>query len=86
MNKLKFVHCACKVLNVEMCVHLRLSYDYVSTQRPRRCFNAVLNLYGSASGFSKRTNHSCVASTQGYNFWEAHVRPSQWTQGGSPRT
>ena len=27
----------------------------------------------------------CVASTEGYNFWEAHVRPLRWTQGGSAR-
>ena len=34
---------------------------------------AVFYLYGSALGFSKPTNHSpgsCVASTEGYNFWE----------------
>ena len=28
------------------------------TQWPRRRFDAVVHLYGSASGFSKRTNHS----------------------------
>ena len=29
-----------------------------ATQRPRTRFPAVVNLYGSASGFSERTNHS----------------------------
>ena len=36
-----------------------------ATQRPCRRFNAFVNLYGSALGFSERTNHSpcgCVAS------------------------
>ena len=52
-------------------------------------FDADVNLYGSAPGFSERTNHNpcgCVASTEGYHFWEAHVRPSRWTQGGSVKT
>ena len=48
-----------------------------ATQSPRRRFYAVLSLYGSASGFSKRTNHSpccCpAASTEGLHFWQAHV-------------
>ena len=51
------------------CVH--------ATQEPRRRVDAVVSVYGSASGFSERTNHSpcgCVASTEGYDFWEAHVR------------
>ena len=50
-----------------------------ATQRPRRRVDAVVSVYGSAC-FSERTNHSpcgCVASTEGYNFWEA--------QGGSAR-
>uniref|UniRef100_A0A8C4Z860 Patatin-like phospholipase domain containing 8 n=1 Tax=Gadus morhua TaxID=8049 RepID=A0A8C4Z860_GADMO len=45
---------------------------------PRRRFDAVVNLYGSASGLSKRTNHSpcyCVTSREGYHFWEAPVTP-----------
>ena len=45
-------------------------------------------LLSSAWGFSE-WDHSpcfCVASTQGNNFWEAHVRPLQWMQGGSART
>ena len=25
---------------------------------------------------------ACVASTERYNFWEVHVRPLRWTQGG----
>ena len=41
------------------------------TQRPRRRLHAVVNLYGSTSGFSERTNHSpcgCGASTEGLQF------------------
>ena len=50
--------------------------------------DAVVNIYGSASAFSKRTNHShccCVSSTEGYDFLEARVRPLRWTVGGSAR-
>ena len=57
-----------------------------ATQGPRRRFDVVVNVYGPVLGFSERTNHSpcgCVAPTEGYNFWEAHVRPLRWTQGGS---
>ena len=39
-----------------------------ATQWPRRRLDAVVNLYGSASGCIERTNHSpcgCVASTEG---------------------
>ena len=57
-----------------------------ATQGPRRYFNVVVNVYGPAWGFSERTNHSpcgCVASTEGYHFWEVHLRPLRWTQGGS---
>ena len=41
------------------------------TQGPRRRFHTVVNLYGSALGFSERTNHSpcgCVASTECLQF------------------
>ena len=43
-----------------------------ATQGPRRGSDVVLNLYGSASCLSERTNHSprcCVDLTEGYNFW-----------------
>ncbi|CAL8404780.1 unnamed protein product, partial [Boreogadus saida] len=43
----------------------------------------------SAPGEIERTNHSprCgVASPEGYDVGETHVRPLRWAQGGSPRT
>ena len=81
------VHCmACMRYHlVCMCygLHVLRSAD---AQGPRRCVNVFMSVYGSALGFNERTNHSpcsCLTSTQGYNFWEAHVKPVRLTQGGS---
>ena len=66
-------------------IHCQFAYDTVShdwlkgslwshvpsAQCPRRGFDAVMNVYGSASAFSKWTNHSacwCVTSTEGTIF------------------
>ena len=59
------------------------SRNATTTQRRFHAAASPRGVYGSAWGFSERTNHSpcsCVA-----HFWEAHVRPWRWTQGGSAR-
>ena len=60
-------------------------YGSTSTQRNDHADASTQSwtCFGSASGFSERTNHSpccCFASTLGSNFREAHVRPLQWMQ------
>ena len=58
-------------------------------QGPRRVSMQSWTCFGFVSGFSERANQGpccCVASTEGFHFWEANVRPLRLTQGGFART